>query len=56
MLPSRVVLYDVLQERIRAFLDEGSYEKCGEFFHTHVPEGRTGGSIAVYCRRREKKI
>ena len=53
MLPSRVVIYDVLRERVRAFLDKGSYEKCGEFFHTHLPEGRTGGSIEVYCREEE---
>ena len=53
MLPSRVVLYDVFRERVRAFLDKGSYEKCGEFFHTHLPEGRTGGSVEVYCREGE---
>ena len=51
-LPSRVVLYDVLQERIQTFLDKDSYKKCGEFFHTHFPEGRTGELIVVYCRRK----
>ena len=53
MLPSRVVIYDVLLERVRKFLDKGSYEKCGEFFHTHLPEGRAGGSVEFYCREEE---
>ena len=47
-----MVLFDVLQERIRTFLDQ-SYQKCGEFFHTHIPEGRVGGTVVVYCRRKK---
>ncbi|KAJ7986150.1 hypothetical protein DPEC_G00347800 [Dallia pectoralis] len=50
MLPTHLVFFDVLQQEIVAFLDENTFVKSTEIFHTHFPEGRVGNNILVYQR------
>lgn len=50
-LPTHLVLFDVLEKEIAVFLEGHKYIRAAEFFHTHVPEGRVGGSVLVYERR-----
>ncbi|XP_066540969.1 GPI mannosyltransferase 3 [Hoplias malabaricus] len=47
-LPSHVVIFDLLEKDISAFLDGNMFVKQAEFFHTHVPEGRVGRKILIY--------
>lgn len=54
-LPSHLVLFDSLQKEISSFLEENSFAKQAEIFHTHFPEGRVGKSILIYSRRSEMK-
>ncbi|XP_007898015.1 GPI mannosyltransferase 3 [Callorhinchus milii] len=50
-LPTHLVFYDVLEQKIEPFLISRSYVKSAVFFHTHVPGGRTGRNIHVYERK-----
>lgn len=49
-LPTHLVLFDVLEKDISAFVQSNNYARTTEIFHTHVPEGRVGGSIFIYER------
>ena len=49
-LPTHVVYFNVLQGSVEEFLTLGGYSTCATFFHTHVPEGRTGSHVLVSCR------
>ncbi|KAK0055400.1 GPI mannosyltransferase 3 [Biomphalaria pfeifferi] len=48
--PTHIVYFDVLHWDINSVLIQGGYKLCQEFFHTHLPEGRVGGSVYVSCR------
>lgn len=48
-LPTHLVLFDVLETEISAFLRE-NYMRRAEIFHTHFPEGRVGRSVFIYER------
>ena len=43
-------MYDELEPKVRAFLAEGDFQRCAEFFHTHFPDGRVSTKVVVYCR------
>lgn len=49
-LPTHLVFFDVLEKEIITFLQGNLFVKTAEIFHTHVPEGRVGGSIFIYER------
>ncbi|CAG2246058.1 PIGB [Mytilus edulis] len=49
-LPSHLVYFNTLQFDISLFLSQSGYRQCGKFFHTHLPEGRTGSHVIVSCR------
>ena len=49
-LPSHVVFFNVLIDKITDFLTQGGYSKCANIFHTHLPEGRIGSHVVVACR------
>ncbi|KAL7405715.1 hypothetical protein ABVT39_006176 [Epinephelus coioides] len=49
-LPTHLVLFNVLEKDISVFLDGNNFVRTAEIFHTHVPEGRVGGSIFIYER------
>lgn len=50
-LPSHVVLFDVLEKEVHAWLEKAGIKLCAEFFHTHFPEGRTGRMVLLYCKQ-----
>lgn len=49
--PSHLVMFNTLQGTIEGFLKNHTYAPCGTFFHTHVPEGRVGSRVLVYCSK-----
>ncbi|XP_061599809.1 GPI mannosyltransferase 3 [Cololabis saira] len=49
-LPTHLVLFDVLEKEISAFLQGNNFVRTEELFHTHFPEGRVGQSIFIYER------
>ncbi|XP_074643066.1 GPI alpha-1,2-mannosyltransferase 3-like [Tubulanus polymorphus] len=48
-LPTHLVMYNVLHKKISSFLSRNDYKQCARIFHTHLPEGRVGTHILVYC-------
>uniref|UniRef100_A0A667GP61 Mannosyltransferase n=1 Tax=Lynx canadensis TaxID=61383 RepID=A0A667GP61_LYNCA len=55
-LPTHLIIFSILEEEISAFLISSSYERTAVFFHTHLPEGRTGSHIYVYERKLKRKL
>ncbi|XP_057344808.1 GPI mannosyltransferase 3 isoform X2 [Manis pentadactyla] len=55
-LPSHLIIFSVLEAEISAFLISSNYERTAVFFHTHLPEGRTGSHIHVYERKLKGKL
>ncbi|NXM33164.1 PIGB mannosyltransferase, partial [Oxyruncus cristatus] len=53
LLPSHLILFNVLEQEISPFLALRGYEKTATVFHTHVPQGRVGSHISVYRRKAE---
>ncbi|XP_037116887.1 GPI mannosyltransferase 3-like [Syngnathus acus] len=51
-LPTHLVLFDVMEKKITAFLRENNYRKATDIFHTHFPDGGVGGRIFIYERHR----
>ncbi|XP_072320671.1 GPI mannosyltransferase 3 [Eucyclogobius newberryi] len=49
-LPTHLVIFDVLEKDISAFLQGNNFVRTTEIFHTHFPEGRVGRSIFIYER------
>ncbi|XP_077569958.1 GPI alpha-1,2-mannosyltransferase 3-like [Stigmatopora nigra] len=49
-LPTHLILFDVMEKKILAFLRENNYTKTTDLFHTHFPEGGVGGRIFIYER------
>ncbi|KAF6722580.1 GPI mannosyltransferase 3 [Oryzias melastigma] len=49
-LPTHLVLFNVLEKEISAFLQRNEFVRTAEIFHTHFPEGKVGGSIFIYER------
>ena len=45
-----VVMFDVLRPSLDLVLAEKGYSLVNTFFHSHLPEGRIGGSVLVLCR------
>ncbi|KAF4792864.1 hypothetical protein TURU_116707 [Turdus rufiventris] len=53
LLPSHLILFNVLEQEISSFLASRGYEKTATLFHTHVPQGRVGSHISIYRRTTE---
>ncbi|XP_077041457.1 GPI alpha-1,2-mannosyltransferase 3 isoform X2 [Agelaius phoeniceus] len=53
LLPSHLILFNVLEQEISSFLALRGYEKTATVFHTHVPQGRVGSHISIYRRKSE---
>lgn len=49
-LPSHLVMFDVLEKDVAAFVQSNNFVRTAEIFHTHVPEGRVGGRVFIYER------
>ena len=47
--PDLVILFNNLQGQISEFLR--SYKLCQTFFHSHLPEGRIGEHVLVFCKQ-----
>ncbi|XP_060116088.1 GPI mannosyltransferase 3 [Heteronotia binoei] len=50
LLPTHVVFFNVLLQDIASFLAANGYSRAATFFHTHLPQGRTGSHLYVYER------
>ncbi|XP_053784048.1 GPI mannosyltransferase 3 isoform X2 [Desmodus rotundus] len=55
-LPTYLIIFSILEEEISAFLTSRNYERTAVFFHTHLPEGRTGSHVYVYERKLKGKL
>ncbi|XP_077475875.1 GPI alpha-1,2-mannosyltransferase 3-like isoform X2 [Stigmatopora argus] len=55
-LPTHLILFDVMEKKISAFLNENNYTKTTDIFHTHFPEGGVGGRIFIYERHRQASL
>lgn len=49
-LPTHIVYFNSLEESIFEFLMQNRYQKCAQYFHSHIPEGRIGSHVIVSCR------
>ena len=49
-LPSHIVIFDVLKERLEYFLNDHHYHLCHQLFHSHINDGRRSCYIHIYCR------
>lgn len=49
-LPTHLVLFDIMRDRILYFLEQHHYQLCYEVFHAHIEDGRRSKYILVYCR------
>ena len=45
-----VVIFDVLRPSLDPVLAEKGFSLVNSFFHSHLPEGRIGGRVLVFCR------
>ncbi|XP_061670107.1 GPI mannosyltransferase 3-like isoform X1 [Syngnathoides biaculeatus] len=53
--PTHLVLFDVMEKKIAAFLRQNNYTKTTDIFHTHFPEGGVGRRIFIYERHRQPR-
>ena len=53
-LPTHLVMFNLLQYSVMEFLLKNNYKKCKTLFHSHVPEGRVGSHVLVYCSTSKK--
>ena len=53
-LPTHLVMFDELHVRTAALLRDSrhGYRVCGQFFHTHFPEGRVSMYVVALCSKR----
>lgn len=53
-LPTHLVMFDELHVRTAAVLRDSQigYRLCGQFFHTHFPEGRVSMYVVALCSTR----
>ncbi|XP_061521372.1 GPI mannosyltransferase 3-like [Phycodurus eques] len=51
--PTHLVLFDVLEKEISAFLQD--YIKTADIFHTHFHQGKVGGRIFIYERHQQPR-
>ncbi len=51
-LPTHVVMFNHLEDKVHKFLDLFNYVDCMKMFHTHLPEGRVGSHVLVKCQRK----
>ncbi|XP_042229036.1 GPI mannosyltransferase 3-like [Homarus americanus] len=49
-LPTHIVLFDVLQNKIADFLAQHRYSLCHEVFHAQIEDGRRSKYILIYCK------
>lgn len=49
-LPTHIVYFNSLEENIFEFLMQNRYQKCAQYFHSHIPGGRIGSHVIVSCR------
>ena len=54
-LPTHLVMFNPLEVTLGEYLFDNNYFSCAKFFHSHVPEGRVGSHVVVYCKRIESK-
>ncbi|KAM4829120.1 GPI mannosyltransferase 3 [Thomomys bottae] len=55
-LPTHLIIFSALEKEISAFLAARNYERTAVFFHTYLPEGRTGTHIYVYEQKANGKL
>ncbi|KAL8197035.1 UNVERIFIED_CONTAM: hypothetical protein K2H54_007338 [Gekko kuhli] len=55
-LPTHVAFFSVLEQDISSFLAAHGYTKAATFFHTHLPQGRTGSHVYVYERTQRRLL
>lgn len=50
-LPTHIIMFDELHVRTAAVLQSSrnGYRLCGQFFHTHFPEGRVSMYVVALC-------
>ncbi|XP_015275230.1 PREDICTED: GPI mannosyltransferase 3 [Gekko japonicus] len=53
-LPTHLALFSVLEQDISSFLAGHGYSRAATFFHTHLPQGRTGSHVYVYERTQRR--
>eukprot|EP00249_Psilotum_nudum_P016928 c26060_g1_i1 orf=533-1732(+) len=51
MLPSHIVLFDCLEDRVNPFFETNGYDQIRKFSHAHIPVDRElQGNVLVYSR------
>ncbi|XP_067130582.1 GPI mannosyltransferase 3 [Centruroides vittatus] len=51
ILPSHIVIFDLLFYHISEFLHYHNYDQCFKTFHTKFPHGRIGSYVKVFCHQ-----
>lgn len=49
-LPTHIVLFDILRDKIQDFLAEHNYHLCHDLFHAHIVDGRRSKNILIQCK------
>lgn len=49
-LPTHILIFDVLRDKIQDFLVRHHYSLCHEIFHSHIEDGRRSKNILMYCK------
>ena len=49
--PSHIVCFDSMSAILKKFLKSKHFEKCDDFFHSHLHEGRVGARVDVHCKK-----
>ena len=54
-LPTHLVMFNPLEVTLGEYMFNHKYFSCAKFFHSHVPEGRVGSHVVVYCKKMLKR-
>ena len=54
-LPTHLVMFNPLEVTLGEYMFNHKYFSCAKFFHSHVPEGRVGSHVVVYCKKMVKR-
>jgi len=46
------VMFSSIHADVKGYLTSNGVNKCQDFFHTHLPEGRVGNRVEVWCINR----
>lgn len=50
-LPSHIVMFSVMEDKVKEFLTHHHYYLCHKIFHSHINDGRRSQHIHIYCNQ-----